>query len=85
MKRDLEWLGKATFSLEAFEVGDALTRGLNLDGERAYGCNDIEGVAKDTAAGESRIKLPDCRGRLNIGDFGDDGHDIGDRDIEDMG
>ena len=40
---------------------------------------------KDTAAGESRINLPDCRGHLNISNFGDDGHDISDHDIEDTG
>ena len=85
VKWKLVWLGKAAFSLEVFKVGNVLTRGLNLDGEHTYSCNHIKGISKDTAAGESGIKLPDCRGHLDIGDSGDDRHEVSDCEIEDMG
>lgn len=85
LKGDIQRNLDATFSLKAFEVCNAVAGRLDFDGECSNCRNDIEGVAEDVVARKSRVELPNCSRCFDRADVGDDRHEIGDGEVDNVG
>ena len=84
VERNAKWDRNAALSLQAFEICDALTRCLNLDGKRSNGRDDIKGVMKNAITGKTWVKFPDCRSCFHRPDACDNRHEIGYCEVDDM-
>ena len=59
MKRDGKGDGNAALSLQAFEICNALSQHLDLDGKCPNSRDDIKRIIENVISGEAWVKFPD--------------------------